>query len=206
MTNSTAFVIGSTLSRLLAERAPNTVLRLRTTSVATMAVFAEDAADVVLLPEAFASSYPRERLYDDRWVVVTSWDSPREADALQLLETVPHVVVDASAENQRPYEILDERKVPYAIRQRVSDYLFVPHLIAQAGGVAVHRYQVGLEFDGRFDLRMEEFPFPIQTLGIDMVWNPWLAEDPFKTWLREILIEAAAPLRARYAPAPGNGG
>ena len=202
MTNSTAFVIGSTLSRLLAERAPNTVLRLRTTSVATMAVFAEDAADVVLLPEAFASPYPRERLYDDRWVVVTSWDSPREADALQLLEAVPHVVVDASLENQRPYEVLTERKVPYTVRQRVSDYLFIPHLIAQAGGVAVHRYQVGLEFDGRFDLRMEEFPFPIQTLGIDMVWNPWLAEDPFKDWLRGILIEAAEPLRARYAPAP----
>jgi DNA-binding transcriptional LysR family regulator len=198
MTNSTAFVIGSTLSRLLAERAPNTVLRLRTTASSTMAVFAEDAADVILLSEGFATPYPRERLYDDRWVVVTSWDSPREADALELLEIVPHVVIDASPQRLRPYEILDERKIPYTVRQRVSDYLFIPHLIAQAGGVAVHRHQVGLEFEGRFDLRMEEFPFPIETLGIDMVWNPWLAEDPFKEWLRGILIEAAEPLRARY--------
>ncbi len=200
MTNSTAFVIGSNITRLLAERAPNTILRLRTTSSATVGVFAEDAADVLLLPETFAAPYPRERLYDDRWAVVTSWDSPREATALELLETVPHVVLDASPERMRPYEILDERKVPYTIRQRVSDYLFIPHLIAQAGGVAVHRYQVGLAFEGRFDLRMEEFPFPIQTLGIDMVWNPWLAEDPFKDWLRDILIEAAVPLRARYGP------
>jgi DNA-binding transcriptional LysR family regulator len=199
MTNSTAFVIGSELSRLLAQRAPNTVLRLRTTSVATSAAFAEDAADVVLLPEAFPAPYPRERLYDDRWVVVASWNEPREADALELLEKVPHVFLDAPSERLRPYEILDEKKIPYRVRQRVSDYLFIPHLIAQAGGgVAVHRYQVGLEFEGRFDLRVEEFPFPIEALGIDMVWNPWLAEGPFKAWLREILIEAAEPLRARY--------
>ena len=169
-------------------------------------MFAEDAADVILLPETFATPYPRERLYDDRWVVVTSWDSPRQASALELLETVPHVVLDAAPERLRPYEILDERKVPYTVRQRVSDYLFIPHLIAQAGGVAVHRYQVGLAFEGRFDLRMEEFPFPIQTLGIDMVWNPWLAEDPFKDWLRGILLEAAVPLRARYGPVPARSG
>jgi DNA-binding transcriptional LysR family regulator len=199
MTNSTAFVIGSQLSRLLAQRAPNTVLRLRTTSVATSTAFAEDAADVVLLPEAFPSPLPRERLYDDRWVVVASWNEARAADALELLEKVPHVFLDAPSERLRPYEILDEKKIPYRVRQRVSDYLFIPHLIAQSGGgVAVHRYQVGLEFEGRFDLRVEEFPFPIEALGIDMVWNPWLAEGPFKVWLRDILLEAAEPLKARY--------
>jgi DNA-binding transcriptional LysR family regulator len=199
MTNSTAFVIGSELSRLLAERAPNTVLQLRTTSVATSAPFVEDAADVVLLPEAFPSPHPRERLYDDRWVVVASWNEPRDADALQLLEQVPHVFPDSPSERLRPYEILDEKSIPYRVRQRVSDHLFVPHLIAQSGsGVAIHRYQVGLEFEGRFDLRVEEFPFPVEPLGIDMVWNPWLAEGAFKTWLREILLEAAEPLQARY--------
>ena len=31
-----------------------------------------------------------------------------------------------------PYEVLDEKKVPYRVRQRVSDHLFVPHLIAQS--------------------------------------------------------------------------
>ncbi|AUI50461.1 LysR family transcriptional regulator [Arthrobacter crystallopoietes] len=199
MTNSTAFVIGSELSRLLAERAPNAVLRLRTTSSATSTAFAEEAADVVLLPEAFPMPHPRERLYDDRWMVIASWNEPREADALQLLKTVSHVFPDEPSERLRPYEILDEKKIPYRVRQRVSDHLFVPHLIAQSGGgVAVHRYQVGLEFEGRFDLRVEEFPFPIDPLGIDMIWNPWLAEGAFKSWLREILIEAAEPLRARY--------
>jgi hypothetical protein len=42
------------------------------------------------------------------------------------------------------------------------------------------------------DLRIEEFPFPVQSVGMDLVWNPWLADDEFKTWLRGLLVEAAA--------------
>ena len=53
MTDGTAFVIGSHLSRLLAERAPNTVLRLRTSSMASSAAFAEDAANMILLRKRF---------------------------------------------------------------------------------------------------------------------------------------------------------
>lgn len=204
MSNSTAFVIGSELTRLLAERAPHTTLRLLNASVASTAAFAADAADVVLMSQGLDTPYDRERLYDDRWVLVTSWDSPRDADAMALIRDVPHVVFDGASSLVRPYEILDEHRVPYRIRQRVSDYLFIPHLIARAGGVAFHRYQVGLEFHGKFDLRTEEFPFPIRPLGIDMVWNPWLAEDPFKQWLRELLHEAAAPVRERYVPAMGH--
>ena len=41
-------------------------------------------------------------------------------------------------------------------------------------------------------LRIEEFPFPIPGLGIDMVWNPWLADDSFRAWMRGILLDAAA--------------
>jgi hypothetical protein len=49
---------------------------------------------------------------------------------------------------------------------------------------------------------MEEFPFPIPSLGIDMVWNPWLTDDPFRAWLRDLLIEAAEPIVGRYRPGP----
>lgn len=50
--------------------------------------------DVVLLSEGFSSSYPRERVYDDRCVVLASPDTPPEATALDLLTTQPHIVVD----------------------------------------------------------------------------------------------------------------
>lgn len=44
------------------------------------------------------------------------------------------------------------------------------------------------------DLRIEEFPFPLPGLGIDMVWNPRLADQPFVTWLRGLLLDVAAGL------------
>ena len=177
MTNSTAFVIGSGLTRLLAERAPNTVLRLRTTSSPTIAVFAEDAADVILLPETFATPYPRERLYDDRWVVVTSWDSPREASALELLETVPHVVLDAPRNACGPMKSsTNARSRTRSASACPTTCSFPPDRPGRRGGGPPVSGRPGI----RGPLRPAHggIPFPIQTLGIDIMWNPWLAEDP----------------------------
>lgn len=41
------------------------------------------------------------------------------------------------------------------------------------------------------DLRIEEFPFALPGLGIDMVWNPRLADQYFIEWLRALLFDAA---------------
>ncbi|GGX98617.1 hypothetical protein [Streptomyces anandii] len=80
MTNSTAFVVGPRLTRLVAERAPRATLRVRTITVPTEATFTEGGGDVVLNSEGHASPYPRERLYDDRCVVVAAPDTlPRAA-------------------------------------------------------------------------------------------------------------------------------
>lgn len=198
MTTSTAFVLGGTVARLVAERAPKAVLRLRTTHTATTmassAVFAEDGVDVVLLSEGYPSSYPRERLYDDRWVVIAGSGAPAEASAAELLATLPHVVFDAAPRRYRPYEVLDEQKVPYTVRDRVDDNLLIPHLVAGSEAVAVHRYRAAVAMSGALGLRIEEFPFPVPGLGIDMVWNPWLPDDRFQTWMRDVLVEAAATL------------
>ena len=194
MTTSKAIVIASALARLLARRAPNAVLRLRTMTTVSDAVFADEGADVMLLSGTFASAHPRERLYDDRWVVIASSDAPEEASAIDLLTTLPHVVFDGSPQRSEPYLVLDERGVPYRVRDRVSDNLLIPHLVAGSGGVAVHRFRAADVLRGFLDLRIEEFPFPMPGLGIDMIWNPWLYDDHFKDWLRGILREAVASL------------
>ncbi|GAA0958558.1 LysR family transcriptional regulator [Actinocorallia libanotica] len=192
MTTSTAFVLGARLGRLVAERAPNATLRLRTITVPTDGTFTEHGVDVVLVSEASASPYPRERLYDDRIVVVASADAPPEASALDLLTTQPHIVVDAE-QRVFPYSVLDERGVPYRVGQLISDFLLVPYLVGRAGGVGLLRYRVAAEMRTFVDLRIEEFPFPIRRLGIDMVWNPHLGDHSFISWLRRLLFDAAGP-------------
>ncbi|MBQ0826524.1 LysR family transcriptional regulator [Streptomyces tagetis] len=193
MTNSTAFVVGPHLTRLVAERAPHATLRLRTITVPTEATFTDQGVDVVLVSEGHFSPYPRERLYDDRCVVVAGPDAPPRASALDLLSALPHVVVDTER-RVFPYAVLEEHDVPYRVGQLVSDFLLVPFLVARAGGVALLRHRVAVTMGTLADLRIEEFPFPLPGLGIDLVWNPRLADRHFAEWLRTLLFDAAARL------------
>lgn len=205
MTSSTAYVIGGAVARLLAVRAPRSTLRVRTIAVpygslftgeAVDDMFTEEGLDVVLLSEAFASPYPRERLYDDRWVVVASPGAPAGMSTLGLLTNLPHVAFDASPRRLLPYSVLDEHQVPYTVRQLVTDSLLLPHLAASSGGVALNRLRVATAMRDQLDLRVEEFPFPVPGLGIDLVWNPRLSDDRFVAWLRQLLTDAAGSLPA----------
>ncbi|MFD6325729.1 LysR family transcriptional regulator [Streptomyces sp. NPDC058442] len=193
LTNSTAFVVGPRLARLVAERAPHATLRLRTITVPTETTFTDRGVDVVLLSEGHFSPYPRERLYNDRCVVLASPDTPPEASALDLLTTQPHVVVDTDR-RVFPYSVLDEKGVTYRVGQLSSDFLLVPFLVARAGGVALLRHRVAAAMQTLTDLRIEEFPFPLPGLGIDMVWNPRLADQYFMEWLRALLFDVATDL------------
>ncbi|MFB6958184.1 LysR family transcriptional regulator [Streptomyces sp. NPDC056309] len=193
MTSSTAFVVGPRLTRLVTERAPHATLRLRTITVPTEATFTDQGVDVVLISEGHFSPYPRERLYNDRCVVLASPDTPPDADALELLTTQPHIVVDTDR-RVFPYSVLEDKGIPYRVGQLSSDFLLVPFLVARAGGVALLRYRVAAAMRTLADVRIEEFPFPLPGLGIDMVWNPRLADQYFIEWLRALLFDVAAGL------------
>lgn len=211
LTTSAAVVYGPLLIAAFERRAPNVVLRFQTTGGQSTGVFSDRGVDAVLLTEGYASPYPRERLYDDRWVVLARAggaggeggdDGPAgERDrrgALELIEQEPHIAfVGETGGLMRPYALLDERGVEYVVRTRVTDYLVVPHLVAAVGGVALHRAQVALKLRRTMALRALEFPFPAPGLGIDVVWNPLRGDGAFRAWLRDVLFEAAEPLRAR---------
>lgn len=200
LTTTTTFVFAPLLMAVLAERAPHVTLRLRTSDMASPTIFTDDGVDVVLLPQAFRSPYPRKRLYDDRLVILASPAVPADRTPMELLSEEPHILFDAGPTfHSRGYAILNERHIPYEVHATVSDYLLVPHLLSASRTVTLHRYQVGVKFRDQQGLRMEEFPFPV-SLGIDIVWNPWLADDTFRTWLHATLLDAAAPLRGT-APA-----
>lgn len=194
MTSSTAFVVGTELARLVAERAPHATLRIRTFVEPEESDFTDNGVDIVLISDAFGAPYPRERLYENRWVVIAPVDSDPDASAMDLLTTQPHVAYD-SRHRVTPYAALDAAGIRYRIGLLVSDFLLVPHLLGKAGGVAIHTYRVAMGMRGRVDLRIEEFPIPIPQLGIDMVWNPRLSDGQFIAWFRALLVEATDNIR-----------
>lgn len=193
MTSSTAFQLGGPVARLVANRAPRLVLRVRTMPLTgpSDTVFTQEGVDVLLLPQAFATAHPRERLYDDRWVVITEPGAPT-VPPMELLEHLPHVVFDAAQHRSRPYEVLDDLGLHYEVRTRVSDQLLIPFVVAEAGGVAFHRDRVVAKLSRALGLQVHDTPFAIEGLGIDLVWNPWLADEDLRTWLGSVLREAAS--------------
>jgi DNA-binding transcriptional LysR family regulator len=193
LTMSTAFELGGRLARLVAERAPLATLRLHTITVPDESVFTKTGVDVVVLPEAYASPFPRERLYEDRWVVIAAtYAAPPDATALDLLRDLPHVAFEEAGRRVIPYGVLDQHHVPYTVRQLVPDNVLIPAVVAGAGGVALHRLRVVTPMTRMLPLRIEEFPFPVPSLGFDLVWNPRLRDEGFVSWLRGLLQESAA--------------
>ena len=190
MTSSTAFVVGARLARLISRRAPNATLRIRNFVEPGLRDFTDGGVDAVLVSEAFDSPYPRRRLYENRWVVIAHPDSDPAASAMDLLTTMPHVAYD-TPDRVMPYAALDAAGVRYRIGQFISDHLLIPHLVATAGGVAVHTYRVVAAMREGMDIRVEEFPLPLPAFGVDVVWNPRQTDEGLLDWLWEILVEVA---------------
>lgn len=198
MTTSTALVLVPRLKTILDTEAPNMTLKIKTGNMTAPNVFTDDGVDAVLITETLSAPHPRERLFDDRWVVITSPDVPPPRDVRQLVETEPHFVFEDPLRRLGAYVALDEAKIRYRVALRVTDYLLIPYLVANSHGIALHRWQATEEFSGVLDLNRYEAPIPMPTIGVDLVWNPWLSDDAFKTWLHGILREAAKPLQERY--------
>lgn len=198
MTTSTAFVLGGRLATLLRERAPQMVLKIQTSNMSSPTVFTDDGVDAILITETLPSPHPRERLFDDRWVVIASPEIPETSDVIDLLKTEPHIAFEDPPRRVRPYVALEEAGVKVNVSLRVNDYLLVPHLVASTRATALHRFQAMDEFRHRLNLKLYDFPLPLQNIGIDLVWNPWLADDEYRSWLKTLLLEAARPLNARY--------
>ncbi|WP_020106631.1 LysR family transcriptional regulator [Nocardia sp. 348MFTsu5.1] len=190
MTSSTAFVVGARLARLVAERAPNATLRIRNFTSPQPQDFIDGGVDAVLVSEAFTSPYPRRRLYENRWVVIAHPDTDPDASALDLLTSLPHVAYD-TPQRVSPYAAMDAGGLDYRIGQFVSDFLLIPHLVSEVKGVAVHTFRVASAMRDLVDIRIEEFPLPVPALGVDVVWNPRLADEKFIAWLWEIFVEVA---------------
>jgi LysR family transcriptional regulator, nod-box dependent transcriptional activator len=192
MNTSAAFVVGRELATALADEAPGMSLRIVTTRDLSDSSFTQAGVDLMLLSEAYATEHPRRRLYDDEWVVVAGRDDLMDDNAARLLADRPHVVYE-SRRTMRPYDILRERGIEPAVHTRVADTLMTLHLIAGSDRVGVHRRRVAEMFARESPLWLGAFPFPAGTLGLDVVWNPWLGDSVFREWFTGLLVRAVTP-------------
>jgi DNA-binding transcriptional LysR family regulator len=188
-TSSTTVVVLSPLLDRLAEQAPGVSLQVVTSPQLIEDLAAHPDIDLVLLPDALATPLSRERLYTDEWVAVVAPGNPAVAREVTVehLRTLPHVVFEADGMRIPPYSVMDSLGIERTVRARCNDFLSLPLLVASSGALAVIQRRIAHRFEGGGLLRVFSLPIDVPPLGIDMVWNPRLAQDPARTWLRDQL-------------------
>lgn len=191
MSSSISYILGRSLTLLLEQQAPRMSLRTVPIPDQPDTVFTSHGADVLLLAEGYDSAYPRERLFDDEWVVIGGTPEFLDSDPIMQLQDWPHVVLD-TPQRTRPYEVLLHRGVDVKVQVRLNDYLLLPQFVTGVHRVGLQRRRVIERMTLAYELYSVPFPFPILGLGVDMIWNPWLSDEPYKQWARQLLITANA--------------
>lgn len=199
LTSSTATVLLPSLVAHLSGVAPHV-----TVHAVALGHGAEDAlrrpeTDVALLPDSLPCTLPRERLYDDRWVVIAAPNNDTIDSLLSPVEltSLPHVAFDLEGALIQPYRAMEAVGVVPTIAVRAHDFLLLPFLLRDSRRIAVVQERMARRLSEAGLVRVAQLPLSVPPLGLDMVWNPRVLHDPAQTWLRERLIAAvpdAAPL------------
>ncbi|BFO18722.1 hypothetical protein SHKM778_51100 [Streptomyces sp. KM77-8] len=178
--------------RLVAERALHTTLRLRTIAVPTEATFSDQGVDVVLISEGTS-----RRTRASGCTTTAAWWWPRRTRRRRRARSTfsPPSRMSSWTPNDgsSPMRCWRTGASPTGSASSVPTICWCRSW-SHAEGVALLRHRVAATMRTLADLRIEEFPFPLPGLGIDMVWNPRLSDQYFLEWLRALLFDAAKPV------------
>ncbi|WP_405961702.1 LysR family transcriptional regulator [Streptomyces sp. NBC_00024] len=190
--SASALTVLPALSAMVAVSAPDVRLHLEAPASSMDLTRGEATADVALLPDTMPTSLPRERLYDESWVVVADANNDRIGATLTVddLARLPHVVFEWERGRVGAQQAL-ARMIPDLIVQVVVfEFLMIPSVVSGTNMIALLHRRLAQQLAPRNGLRIMEPPLPLPPLGVDLVWNPRGAGDPGLAWLREQLIRA----------------
>lgn len=191
--SAAALAVLPTLSATLAASAPGVRLHLEAFEPSMVLTLRESTADVVLLPDVVPTTLPRERLYQEDWVVVADANNDRIGATLTAddLARLPHVVFEWGG-RVGAQQVLAELIPDLVVQIVVFEFLMIPSVVRGTPMVALLQRRLAQRVAAQNGLRMMEPPIPLPTLGIDLVWNPRTVGDPGRAWLRRQLTSAVS--------------
>lgn len=191
--SASALTVLPFLSATLAESAPGVRLHLEAPESAMDLTRSEATADVALLPDTMPTTLPRERLYNESWVLVADADNDRIGAALTFddLTRLPHAVFEWEGGRVGAQQALARMIPDLTVQMVVFEFLMIPSVVRGTHMIALLQRRLAQRLAARHGLRVMESPVPLPTLGIDLVWNPRGATDPGRAWLRKQLVRSA---------------
>lgn len=192
VTSTTAVLVVPPLMRQLAVVAPGISVQVVPALTHGEQLVDRPGIDLLLLPDGLPSPLPRERLYNDRWVLVGAPDNDAFRNGLTAAELGehPHVIFERDGQRTPPYALLDSLGIQPRVRIRAHDFLLIPLLLEATDLIAIIQERIARRFAAAGLVLVRPLPIEASPFGVDMVWNPRLAQDPVRPWLREELRRA----------------
>ncbi len=192
--SAAALTVLPTLSATLAASAPGVRLHVEALEPSMALTLSEWAADVALLPDVMPTPLPRERLYQEDWVVVSDAGNDRIGATLTVddLARLPHAVFEWEGGRVGAQQALARLIPDLVVQVVVFEFLMIPSVVSGTPMIALLQRRLAQRLAAQNGLRVLEPPIALPTLGIDLVWNPRSAGDPGRAWLRRQLISAVA--------------
>lgn len=147
--------------------------------------------DLLLVPEHLPVELPRERLYQEDWVLVGAAGNPRLAEPLtaEALAELPFAIYEQEGLHVHALQSLAAEGVVVRSRFVCDNFLTLLHMVEHSDMVAVLQGGLARRFAASSGLVILDSPAPLRPFGIDMVWNPLVLDDPAIVWLKETLRE-----------------
>lgn len=196
-----AIVLGRPLTDLLAERAPNVLVRFEQNvpQVVEQAEVALRTADGIVMPHGFFDDLPATELYTDGWVCIVAEDNDQVGDELTLedLAELPWVATYRGPTAYTPaIRQLQMMGVEPRVQIVVENFLSVPFLVSGTSRVALLQTGLARRLGPSAGVRALPCPWDVVPLREAFWWHPLHRSDPAHLWLREVLREAGGAVTA----------
>ncbi|WP_439031561.1 LysR family transcriptional regulator [Gordonia terrae] len=149
--------------------------------------------DVLLVPDGVRTSHPRERFFDESWVLVCSRGHGVSDDPLDVHELAKHsfAVFDAGGIRTLGDLAIAAALPTHKVVARTDDFLLLMALITETDLIGVVQEPIARRFSNRDLVQILPSPVALPPLRIDLVWPPGSTSDLGRAWLREQLHEIA---------------
>ncbi len=143
--------------------------------------------DLILVPEHLPVEHPRERLYQEEWVIIASADNPLASKPLKrsILSSAPFAVYEQNGLRVHAMQLLAAEGIHVQPRFVCDNFLTMMHTVESSELLAVIQGSIARRYAASSNLVILDSPVPFRPFGIDMVWNPRNLDDPAITWLRD---------------------
>ncbi len=182
------------LIRTLHEEAPGIRLDLALPTRNSSELIERGVVDLVISPEQFMEgNHPREKVFEERLVVVGCRSNPALEDSMSLERFLGcgHVSVRLAGRDTFIEDALAKLTPERRVEVTAQSFIQVPWLLRNTNRLAVMHERLARVCADPLSLRIAEPDFDLPVMGEMMMYHATRSKDEGLAWLRRKLIEVA---------------